>query len=98
LKVYEDKEKTEKEAAIDTLIKDAVEAGKLTEEKAGEWKKMAETNFDLVKSTIEGIPGRDKISDKIAGDLENTHGDSKELDEAVKNVVGPDFKFKHLGD
>ena len=64
---------------------------------------MAETNFDMAKATLESIPGKDKISDKIATDPDNIEAVitpkktvEEQIQEKIKEVLGEDFELKSM--
>lgn len=71
LKKYQDAEKAALEAEIANTVQAAIEAGKIDESAKESWVAMAKTNFEMVKATLNSIPGRDKISKEIANDPEN---------------------------
>ncbi|MFR9506051.1 MAG: Clp protease ClpP, partial [Rikenellaceae bacterium] len=103
LKVYQDQEKQERTARINSIIEAAITAGKITAETKEGWMKMAEDNIELVESTLAGIPEREKISEKIATDPNNveaakdaTIGVEEKMAEQVAQVVGENFEFKTL--
>lgn len=95
LKTYQDAEKVALEKEIDDTVQAAINAGKIDESAKESWVTMAKTNFEMVKATLNSIPGRDKISEKIADDPENVKHVQDELKtveekmtEKVKAVVG----------
>ncbi len=103
LQVYEQKESKEKADAIQNLLQNAVDEGKIEAESLPGWKQMAETNFELVQNTIDSIPAREKISEQIATDPDNAKAAANALKSAeqkmaeqVEAVVGKDFQFKKL--
>ena len=103
LSTYEKKEKEEMAARIETLVEDAINAGKIDREAKAEWVKMAEANLSLAESTLASIPARDKISEEIAKDPENVQAAAtaaktaeEMMAEKVNEVVGADFKFGKL--
>ena len=95
LKVYKDAEEKARNASIDTMVEDAIKAGKIDAGSKEDWVGMAKANLDMVKKTLDSIPGRDNIVDEIAEDPENKN-DAEEamkdvnakLAEKVKAVVG----------
>lgn len=95
LKVYKDAEEKARNASIDTMVEDAIKAGKIDAGSKEDWVGMAKANLDMVKKTLDSIPGRDNIVDEIANDPENKN-DAEEamkdvnakLAEKVKAVVG----------
>lgn len=100
LKTYQDAEKVALEKEIDDTVQAAINAGKIDESAKESWVVMAKTNFEMVKATLNSIPGRDKISEKIADDPENVKHVQDELKtveekmtEKVMAVVG-DIKLQ----
>lgn len=95
LKVYKDAEENARNASIDAMVEDAIKAGKIDAGSKEDWVGMAKANLDMVKKTLDSIPGRDNIVDEIAKDPENKN-DAEEamkdvnakLAEKVKAVVG----------
>ena len=95
LKAYKDAEEKARNASIDTMVEDAIKAGKIDAGSKEDWVGMAKANLDMVKKTLDSIPGRDNIVDEIAKDPENKN-DAEEamkdvnakLAEKVKAVVG----------
>lgn len=95
LKVYKDAEEKARNASIDAMVEDAIKAGKIDAGSKEDWVGMAKANLDMVKKTLDSIPGRDNIVDEIAKDPENKN-DAEEamkdvnakLAEKVKAVVG----------
>ena len=95
LKVYTDAEEKARNASIDAMVEDAIKAGKIYAGSKEDWVGMAKANLDMVKKTLDSIPGRDNIVDEIAKDPENKN-DAEEamkdvnakLAEKVKAVVG----------
>jgi ATP-dependent protease ClpP protease subunit len=95
LKVYKDAEEKARNASIDTMVEDAIKVGKIDAGSKEDWVGMAKANLDMVKKTLDSIPGRDNIVDEIAKDPENKN-DAEEamkdvnakLAEKVKAVVG----------
>ena len=103
LTAFEKKEKEEMTARIETLVEDAINAGKIDREAKAEWVKMAESNLSLAESTLASIPAREKISEEIAKDPENvqaaaaaTKTAEQMMAEKVTEVVGENFKFGKL--
>ena len=100
LKKYQDAEKEAKDAEINALVDAAIKAGKIEAGAKEEWITMANSNFDMVKKTLDSIAGRDDIPNEIANDPENKKDAQASLTEAeakmaekVKSVVG-DMKLK----
>ena len=95
LKAYKDVEEDARNASIDAMVEDAIKAGKIDAGSKEDWVGMAKANLDMVKKTLDSIPGRDNIVDEIAKDPENKN-DAEEamkdvnakLAEKVKAVVG----------
>ena len=95
LQVYKDAEAAAKEASINAMVEGAIKEGKIQAETKQTWINMAKANLDLTKSTLESIPARDKISEKIAGDKTNKDNIEAtmtevetEVEKRVKEVVG----------
>lgn len=107
LKVFTDAKIAEVKASQETLIDEAITAGKIEASAKDDWMKMAESNFETVKSTIEGIPAKVVISKEIEKDASKndegkviaqvTGGEKEQAAHAakVKAVVG-DFEFNKL--
>lgn len=95
LKAYKDAEEDARNASIDAMVEDAIKAGKIDAGSKEDWVGMAKANLDMVKKTLDSIPGRDNIVGEIAKDPENKN-DAEEamkdvnakLAEKVKAVVG----------
>ena len=103
LTAFEKKEKEEMIARIETLVEDAINAGKIDREAKAEWVKMAESNLSLAESTLASIPAREKISEEIAKDPDNVQAAAaavktaeEKMAEKVNEVVGENFKFGKL--
>ena len=101
LKKYQDAEIAAREAEINALIEDAVNAGKIEATSKESWAALAHSNFDAVKATLASIHGRDNISEKIATDPANVQAvqsgmteTEKELDDKIKAVCGDKFALK----
>lgn len=95
LKAYKDAEEDARNASIDAMVEDAIKAGKIDAGSKEDWVGMAKANLDMVKKTLDSIPGRDNIVDEIAKDPENKNdaeGAMKDVNaklaEKVKAVVG----------
>lgn len=82
LKVYKDAEEKARNASIDAMVEDAIKAGKIDAGSKEDWVGMAKANLDMVKKTLDSIPGRDNIVDEIAKDPENKN----DAEEAMKDV------------
>lgn len=103
LKNYKDAEKAKRDAEIEAFVESAVNDGKIDKDSKAKWVEMAQTNFEMVKSTLNSIAKRDKISEKIANDPANVDAAKDGLTEAerrmaenVQAAVGKDFQFKTL--
>ena len=103
LSAFEKKEKEEMATRIETLVEDAINAGKIDREAKSEWVKMAESNLSLAESTLASIPAREKISEEIAKDPANVQAAAaavksaeEMMAEKVTEVVGENFKFGKL--
>lgn len=95
LKGYQDAERAALEAEIANTVQSAIDAGKIDKSAKESWIAMAKTNFEMVKATLASIPGREKISEKIANDpaniqhVQDTLKTAEEkMAEQVKAVVG----------
>ena len=100
LQVYKDKETEVRNAEITSMVEATIAAGKITKESKETWVKLATDNFDLAKQTLDGIPARDNISAKIAGDPANKDAaangiksEEQKIQEKVEAAVGKDFKL-----
>lgn len=82
LKAYKDAEEDARNASIDAMVEDAIKAGKIDAGSKEDWVGMAKANLDMVKKTLDSIPGRDNIVDEIAKDPENKN----DAEEAMKDV------------
>lgn len=71
LKKYKDAEEAARVEAIEAMVQAAVDGGKIEGTAKENWVKMAQSNFELTKATLDSIPAREKISEKIGGDPEN---------------------------
>ncbi len=105
LKGYLDKEKADRTAAINSMVDDAIAAGKITPDSKDSWVAMAEQNFDMVKSSLDGIHERVQLSHAIADDpnnkkkaAEGSVTEEEKVKAYVDGVVGEDFKFKTISD
>lgn len=101
LKVYQDAEKAARDAEIEAMVQAAIDACKIDESSKANWIAMAQTNFDMVKNTLDSIQARDKISEKIADDpaaaqaaQESLRTAEEKMAEQVKAVLGGDIQFK----
>jgi len=95
LKTYKDAEKAAHDAAIEKLVQDAIDAGKIDEKSKDSWIQMAQANLETVKTTLDSIPAREVISQQIANDPANKDHIEEGLKDAqakmaekVKAVVG----------
>lgn len=105
LKKYQDAEAEARTQAINDMIEQAIEDGKIKAEVKDQWVEMAQGNFDTVKATLDSIAGRQKVTEEIAKDPENradvvsgVSAAERELAEKVNAVVGADFQFLKLED
>ena len=103
LQAYKDAEKKAMSQKIESMVQDAINAGKIEDSAKQNWIDMATKNFDLAKATLDSIPARDKISTEIENDKDNVEKvkDSVQTVEAqmakqVEAVVGKDFTFGSL--
>lgn len=95
LKTYQDAEKAAHDAAIEKLVQDAINAGKIDEKSKDSWIQMAQSNFATVEATLASIPAREVISKEIANDPQNKQdieetlkSAEEKMAEKVKAVVG----------
>lgn len=95
LKTYQDAEKAAQDAAIEKLVQDAIDAGKIDKKSKASWIQMAQDNLETVQTTLESIPAREVISQQIASDPQNkANADDalktaqEKMAEKVKAVVG----------
>ena len=101
LQAYKDAEKKAMSQKIESMVQDAINAGKIEDSAKQNWIDMATKNFDLAKATLDSIPARDKISTEIENDNVEKVKDSVQTVEAqmakqVEAVVGKDFTFGSL--
>lgn len=103
LQKYEKQEADQKAAAIQSFLQKAADDGKIEASTIPSWVEMAATNFELVQSTINSVPAREKISEEIASDPANAlaaaaamKSAEEKLAEKVTAVVGEKFEFKTL--
>lgn len=95
LKAYKDAEEEARNASIAAMVDNAISAGKIEAGSKEDWISMAKANLDMVKKTLDSIPGRTNIVDDIANDPENKKDAEKAMEdvnaklaEQVKAVVG----------
>ena len=100
LKAYKDAEEEARNASINAMVEDAIKAGKIDAGSKEDWVGMAKANLDMVKKTLDSIPGRTNIVEDIANDPENKKDAEKSMEdvkaklaEKVKAVVG-DMELK----
>lgn len=100
LQTYKQAEAAEKAKHIETVVDEAITAGKIPAEDKTEWVEMAQANLQMVEKTLGGIAPREVISEEISNDPANmqaaedaTKGAYAELAEKVRSVVG-DLKLK----
>lgn len=105
LKVYKDAEATARKNEINALIDKAIADGRIKADVKAQWVKMAETDLETVKNTLESIPVRDKVTEKIATDTENVEAAKndktpaeQELQKKIEAAIGTDFQFRTLDD
>lgn len=105
LQEYKDAEKAAHQKAVEAMVEDAINEGRITADAKETWVQMASANFELVKNTLATIPAREKITEKIAEDVENRQDAKDNLTDAEKEikakideVVGSDFSFLTLED
>lgn len=103
LKQYKDAEVEAHNQAVNAMIDEAIKAGKIQETAKASWVSMAQNNFELAKQTLESIPAREVISQRIAEDPTNKQEAASGKSEAeqavearVKSVVGEQFNFKRF--
>lgn len=101
LRVYQEAEKAANAAKREELVQAAIDAAKISPESKESWLALAESNFEMVKATLESIPAREKITDVIAGDKTAQEEAKKSLksaeqlmDDKVKAVLGENFELK----
>jgi hypothetical protein len=82
LKQYQDAEQAARKAEIAGIVEAAIKEGKIEESAKVSWLSMAESNLELVKNTLGGIPAREKISTEIANDP----GNKKDAQETMKTA------------
>lgn len=95
LQTYQEAEKAALDAQIEQTVQDAIDAGKIEASAKDNWLEMAHKNFDMVKSVLASIQGREKITQEIANDPDNIQHVQDELKTAeermakeVEKVVG----------
>lgn len=86
LQSYEDAEKAAKEAEVNALVDEAVKAGKIEESAKASWVNMAQSNIEIVKTTLASIPAREKITEAIATDPKNVQEAKNSITETEKEV------------
>lgn len=103
LQTYKDAEKAQHDAEIAQFVDAAITDGKIKAEAKSMWVEMAQTNFEMVKTTLNSIDKQEKISEKIAGDAANVQNAAngmteaeKRMQDAVAEIVGKDFQFNKL--
>lgn len=82
LKKYQDAEAAAFEAEVVATVEAAIEAGKIEDSAKEAWLKMAHSDFETVKATLNSIQAREKITETIANDPANT----KHIEETMKDV------------
>lgn len=103
LQTYKDAEKALHDAEIDAFVEDAIKVGKINADAKSKWVEMAQSNFEMVKDTLNSIEKRDKISEELAKDPQSVNDAKdglteaeKRMAQAVEDAVGKDFQFKTL--
>lgn len=103
LKVYKDAEEAARKASIEAMVDNAIQAGKVKAESKETWMKLADSNFDTVKETLDSIPARSSISKEIADDVNNlkdAQDGMKSEEEIIKakidEAIGKEFQFRTL--
>ncbi len=103
LQTYKDAEKAQHDAEITQFVDAAIADNKITAESKSMWVEMAQTNFEMVKNTLNSIEKQEKLSKQIAEDPANINNAAdglteaeKRMQKAVAEVVGDDFKFQTL--
>jgi hypothetical protein len=101
LKEYKDAEAKAKAAEVEALVDNAIKEGKIGADAKAQWVALAETNLEMVKTTLASIPAREVVTEVIANDPANVEAavDSKtetekELAAKVEAAVGKEFKFR----
>ena len=105
LQTYKDKEEAQRLEDINSMVDGAIADGKISAESKENWVNMAKQNFDLVKSSLDAIKGRDQISKEIANDSKNKEDakkaaltEAEKIQAKVNELVGEGFKFRTLED
>lgn len=103
LKVYQDAEAAAKVAEREALIQSAIDANKIPAESKEDWLALAESNLEVVKTTLDSIPAREVISTAIATEPQNKEAAEAALktaeelmDAKVKAVLGEDFQLRKI--
>jgi ATP-dependent protease ClpP protease subunit len=103
LQTYKDAEKAQHDAEIAQFVDTAIADGKIKAEAKSMWVEMAQTNFEMVKNTLNSIDKQEKISEKIATNPANVQDAAngmteaeKRMQAAVAEIVGADFQFNTL--
>lgn len=102
LKVFQTKEQEAKEAEIQAYVQSAIDEMKIDASAKSSWVEAARSNFDIVRSTLDSIQGKQKISEEIANDDANkakakaVETVEQEVQAKVSKVVGQKFEFKKL--
>lgn len=100
LQAYKDAEQAALTAEIEAVIDDAIKTGKIEASAKDSWKRMAESDFATVKSTLASIQAREVITQEIAKDpanvdkIEDTLNDvDAQMKAKIKENLG-DVKFE----
>ena len=103
LATYQAAEEAARQAAIEAMVKDAIESCKISKESEQDWLKMAKNDLQTTKRVLDAIPARENIGKKIADDEANKGASQEglkdveaEIKEKVESVVGKDFKFRTI--
>lgn len=101
LKVYQDAEAQAQKNKVESLVNDAITAGKIEKDDREKWVRIAQSDFDLAKGTLDSIKAREDIGKKIAGEEKKDAQQGMETEEArakaaVDKVVGEGFRFRTL--
>lgn len=87
LQSYKDAEAAAFQAEVEKTVDAAIEAGKIEASAKENWIEMASKNFDMVKSALDSIQGREKITQEIADDPANTQRMQDELKSAEEKMA-----------
>ena len=107
LKAFQEAEAKRKNDEIDAIVMDAIKSGKIVAEAKEKWISFFGSNFDLAKDSLDAIPARVVVTDRIAGDADAQAQAAEEqkkkdeamkeaqakVDETVKAVLGEEVHF-----